>query len=498
MCGFIGLIGSRHAAGELADSLLVLQHRGQDAAGISSFDGDRFHHRRGTGMVRDVFAESDMVRLPGSMALGHTRYPTVGGGTAMDAQPLYTNTPYGIAMAHNGNVTNFPKLKKSLLEDDGRRLSTTCDVEAILNVFAAALSRHPANGACSWDDTVMESMQEVFSRVRGSYSGVAMVGGRGLVAFRDPYGIKPAILGKREIDGRESFAVASESVALTVIGFDPVRDLKPGEVVLIDALGMRSKLLQRNGATEHRPCVFEFIYFARPDSVIDDISVYKARLRLGACLAEHIKARGITPDVVVPVPDSARPAALECAWKLRVHYREGLLKNRYVGRTFIMPGQANRKKNVRAKLTVLPMELDGKGVLLVDDSVVRGTTTKSVVDMVRKAGATAVYIGVASPRIKHPCVYGVDMQTRDEFLAKDERSDEDIAKILGADAIVYLPLDDMVDAVRGPTSKVDRFCRACMDGDYPTGDIDEGVLSSIESERSRASRNVTKRECVEG
>ncbi len=487
MCGFIGLVGPEHAAGTLADALLVLQHRGQDAAGITAFDGDQFRTQRGAGMVREIFRADNLRPLLGRMAIGHTRYPTVGSGTAEDAQPLYTNSPYGIAMAHNGNVTNFPALKTELCQVEGRRLQTSCDVEAILNVFAAALLREDRRS--QWPDQAYAAMREVFAKVRGSYSGVAIVGGRGLVAFRDPFGIKPAILGKRVEDGETWWCVTSESAALTVLGFDVVRDLDAGEVVVIDPNGaLAQSVVVPPERVRHRPCVFEFIYFARPDSVIDEISVYRARLRLGAVLARLVKERGIVPDVVVPVPESARPAALECARELGVLYREGLLKNRYVGRTFIMPGQGNRAKNVLAKLTPVPIELEGKDVLLVDDSVVRGTTTRAVVEMVRKAGATSVIVGVASPKIVHPCVYGVDMQTKDEFLARREPTDEGIARALGADAIVYVPLEELEDAVRGPTTRVTSFCRACMDGDYPTGDITPEVLATIESERSRAAR----------
>jgi amidophosphoribosyltransferase len=488
MCGFIGIYAGdpgSNAALEVADALLALQHRGQDAAGITAFDGDAFHTERGTGLVNEVF-EGRLGPLRGPFAIGHTRYPTVGGGTADDAQPLYTNSPYGIAMAHNGNVTNFPELKRELDERDGRRLGTSCDVEAILNVFASALAvrrRRP------WPDAAFQAMKEVFRRVRGSYSGAALVGGRGLVGFRDPYGIKPAILGRKRVGRQTHWSVTSESAALNVLGYEIVGDLAPGEVVVIDAAGrLQRRVVAGRGRAQHRPCVFEFVYFARPDSVIDDISVYKARLRLGEQLAELVAARGIEPDVVVPVPDSARPAALECARRLDVRYREGLLKNRYVGRTFIMAGQHRRAKSVLAKLTTLPMELDGKRVLLVDDSIVRGTTTRAVVAMVRQAGAREVYVGVASPKITHPCVYGIDMQQRGEFIARKERTEARIAKAIGADGVVYMTIPRMEQAVRGPTERVRRFCMACMDGQYPTGDVTPTVLRTIESERAAAAR----------
>jgi amidophosphoribosyltransferase len=486
MCGFIGLYGDERAAFEVADGLLVLQHRGQDAAGLCTFDGDSFHTERGAGMVRELFTEERVRLLPGRFAIGHTRYPTVGGGTGADAQPLYTNSPFGIAMAHNGNVTNFVELKRDLSQHDGRRLGTDCDVEAILNVFAANLAHR---GSEHWVEDACAAMKQVFKRVKGSYSGVALVGGRGLVAFRDPFGIKPAAVGRRRVGRRWQWCVTSESAVLNVLGFETVGDLDPGEILLVAPDGaLTRRRLAGGGREQHRPCVFEYIYFARPDSVIDDISVYRARLRLGEKLAKHVRARGLEPDVVVPVPDSARPAALECAHALNVRYREGLLKNRYVGRTFIMPGQANRAKSVRAKLTTLPMELEGKKVLLVDDSIVRGTTTRAVVEMVRDAGAREVYLAVSAPKIKYPCVYGIDMQTRHEFLARRMKTDDKIAEAIGADAVVYMTLDDMVSAVRGPTKRVGAFCMACMDGRYPTGDVTPDVLKTLESERTRAAR----------
>lgn len=494
MCGFIGLFTGDDAAFEVADALLVLQHRGQDAAGITAFDGSTFHTERASGLVQEIFSPAILTGLPGRTAIGHTRYPTVGGGTGADAQPLYTNSPHGIAMAHNGNVTNFGHLKKELSEKDCRRLATECDVEAILNVLAAELVRRRKG---LWPDVVFNAMRDVFRRVKGSYSGAAIIGGKGLLAFRDPYGIKPAILGRRKRGRKWDWCVASESVALNVLGFDLVRDLEPGEALLIDEKGrLHSKVVAGRGASQHRPCVFEFIYFARPDSVIDEISVYKSRLRLGEALAHEVEKRGIEPDVVVPVPDSSRPAALDCARVLGVLYREGLLKNRYVGRTFIMPGQKNRAKNVKAKLTTLPMELEGKSVLLVDDSVVRGTTTKSVVQMVRDAGATAVYVGVSSPKIKHPCVYGVDMQTREEFIARKEKTDAGIARAIGADGIVYVPVEKLGDAVKGPTDRVKKFCHACMDGKYPTGDVTPQVLRTLEAERTKASREAHRQRAV--
>ena len=467
MCGFIGMYGTGAVATEMADGLLVLQHRGQDAAGIATFDGETFHIERGVGLVKECFDERRLARLPGGWAVGHTRYPTVGSGTADDAQPLYTNSPYGIAMSHNGNVTNYMELRRELGIKDQRRLGTNCDVEVILNVLASALSR--AKGT-SFAPQVFWAMAEVFKRVKGSYSA-------------------PAILGKRKEGKGTGWCVASESAVLQVLGYEAVGDLAPGEVIVIGVDGrLQRKVIDGRGAEGHRPCVFEYIYFARPDSVIDDISVYKARLRLGESLAHLVRDRDLEPDVVVPVPDSARAAALECARVMGVKYREGLLKNRYVGRTFIMPGQANRVKNVRAKLTPLPLEIEGKKVLLVDDSIVRGTTTREVIRMVRDAGAKAIYLAVSAPPIQHPCVYGVDMQTRDEFIAKRLKTPERIAQSIGADALVYMTIPKMVTAVKGPTRKIHAFCMACMDGNYPTGDVTPATLKSIESERAREAR----------
>ena len=486
MCGFIGMFGSGHVASEMADGLLVLQHRGQDAAGIATFDGEKFHIERGVGLVREVFDDAELQKLPGFMALGHTRYPTVGGGTADDAQPLYTNAPHGIAMAHNGNVTNYMDLRRGLGASTGRRLGTNCDVEVILNIFASALEKFSKGPFAT---RAFAAVGEVFKKVRGSYSAAALVGGQGLVAFRDPYGIKPAILGRRREGRKTAWIVASESAVLQVLGYELVGDLKPGEAVVIGTDGrLARKVVAGKGEEGHRPCVFEYIYFARPDSVMDDISVYRARLRLGETLAHLVRERDLDPDVVVPVPDSARAAALECARVLGVKYREGLLKNRYVGRTFIMPGQANRIKNVRAKLAPLPMELEGKKILLVDDSIVRGTTTREVIKMVRGAGAKAVYLAITAPPIKYPCVYGIDMQTRTEFIARTLKTPDKIAEAIGADALVYMTIPGMVKAVKGPTKKIHHFCMACMDGNYPTHDVTPAVLRTIEAERSREAR----------
>jgi amidophosphoribosyltransferase len=487
MCGFVGMYTHGLAAPEMADALLHLQHRGQDASGIATFDGNTFHIERGVGLVGETFDEARLAKMPGRMAVGHTRYPTVGSGTADDAQPLYTNSPHGIAMAHNGNVTNYVELKREISTKDRRHLATNCDVEVILNVFAAALARQKDG---PFPARAFAAVADVFKRVRGSYSAAALVGGRGLVVFRDPYGIKPAILGRRAAGkGRWDWCAASESAVLQVLQYEIVGDVRPGEAIVVENNGkMTRRVVAGRGEAGHRPCVFEYIYFARPDSVIDDISVYRARLRLGEHLAYLVRERNLEPDVVVPVPDTARAAALECARVMGVKYREGLLKNRYVGRTFIMPGQANRVKNVRAKLSPLPLEIEGKKVLLVDDSIVRGTTTREVIRMVRQSGAKEVYLAVSAPPIKYPCVYGIDMQTRHEFIARRLKTPERIAQSVGADALVYMTIPAMVKAVKGPTKRIHEFCMACMDGNYPTGDVTRKVLASIEAERSREAR----------
>jgi amidophosphoribosyltransferase len=496
MCGFVGMYTHGPVAPEMAEALFHLQHRGQDASGIATFDGNTFHIERGTGLVRETFDEERLARMPGRMAVGHTRYPTVGSGTADDAQPLYTNSPHGIAMAHNGNVTNYLDLKREISTKDRRHLATNCDVEVILNVFAAALSRQadarPSGGRPRegrFPAQAFAAVADVFKRVRGSYSAATLVGGRGLVVFRDPYGIKPAILGRRAAGKRWDWCAASESAALQALGFEVVGDVGPGEAIVIEPNGrLTRRVVAGRGAAGHRPCVFEYIYFARPDSTIDEVSVYRARLRLGEALAHLVRERNLEPDVVVPVPDTARAAAVECARVLGVKYREGLLKNRYVGRTFIMPGQANRVRSVRAKLSPLPLELEGKKVLLVDDSIVRGTTTREVIRMVREAGAREVYLAVSAPPIKYPCVYGVDMQTRHEFIARRLKTAERIAQSVGADSLVYMTIPAMVRAVKGPTKRIQQFCMACMDGNYPTGDVTRRVLATIEAERAREAR----------
>jgi len=475
VCGILGILGPAPVAPDILNGLLAIQHRGQDAGGIATFT-NRLHLRKRFGLVRDSFSQEDVEDLAGPVGIGHVRYPTVGLGDVADAQPLFVNWPYGIAMAHNGNVTNFTRLCGELQDREHRQINTQCDVEVILNVFAAGLARHTDE---AFPDACAAATKEVFERVKGSYSAVAAVNGRGLVAMRDPFGIKPIVYGRRD----STHVVASESCALDTLGADLLRDLRPGEVFVVELDGNTHS--RQVAEPHHHPCVFEHIYFARPDSMLDDISVYKTRLRLGQHLAKLVKERGLEPDVVIPVPDSARPAAQAVAEELKVKLREGLLKNRYIGRTFIMPSQAERRKSVRHKLSPLRLEIEGKKVLLVDDSIVRGTTMRGLIHMVRDAGAKRVYVASSCPPIRHPCVYGIDMSVRGEFVANG-RGEDEIETVLGADALVYARIPEMVEAAQRGNPEIRTFCKACMDGDYPTGDVTEETLAEIESERLKS------------
>ncbi len=485
MCGVIGVLGPRDVFPELCTGLFNLQHRGQDAAGLATYDGRSFHMHKDEGMVDDILESISRRgrRFAGKWGIGHVRYPTVGCGGAEDAQPFLLNSPYGIALAHNGNLTNFEPLKKELGEKDRRHVGSSCDAEVILHVFAEEMSRRPPE---PFSEAVFQSVAAVFRRCKGSYSVVAGVAGHGLVAFRDPFGIKPLVYGERKAEG-DPFPTrmfVSESCALTASEFKVVRDVRAGEAILVHPDG---RLEARQVApANHHPCIFEFIYFARPDSQIDDISVYKARLRLGEELSKEFKANhpDAEVDVVVPVPDSSRPAAQEMAYRLRRKFREGLLKNRYVGRTFIMPGQEARSKSVRRKLSPVPIELEGKKVLLVDDSIVRGTTSRQIVQMVRENGAEEVHFASSCPPLRHPCVYGIDMQTIKDFIAA--RSDEEgTRKEIGADTLTYQTMEGMIRAVKEGNPSIEHFCMACMDGNYPTGDVDSSVLDRIAGERAR-------------
>jgi amidophosphoribosyltransferase len=482
MCGFIGVYGPEgvDVAPELYEGLLAIQHRGQDAAGILTFT-DTFHVKKGAGLVRDAFNGDDMQRLRGNLGLGHVRYPTVGEGSLDDAQPFHVNFPIGVGMAHNGNVTNFLELKDCHARNSGVRLNSSCDLEIILYVFVRALSERVAAGELVRPEDVFAAVAAVHEQVRGAYSVVAVLPDVGLIAFRDPYGIKPMVMGVKKTEEGSWFAVASESVVLDVCGYREHQDVAAGEAVLID---VERKVHRRKVSHEpHRPCIFELVYFARPDSMLDRISVYKTRTRFGRALAEQWKKSGAPePDVVIPIPDSSRDAAISMAAGLGLPYSEGLVKNRYIGRTFIMPDQKARQTSVRRKLNAIPLEFEGKNVLLVDDSIVRGNTAKRIVSMAREAGARRVYLAVTSPPLVSPCPYGIDMATKTEFVATG-RGPREVAQELEADYLLYLDREAMNEAARVGNPAVERFCNACFNGEYPTGDIDSDVLERIGAER---------------
>jgi amidophosphoribosyltransferase len=478
MCGIIGLFRESAVVSELYEGLQAIQHRGQDAAGIAVF-GDKMRVKKGLGLVRDIFSESDLAPLVGSVGIAHVRYPTVGCGDVEDAQPFYTNSPFGIALAHNGNVTNFRDLKAELATRDLRQVNSACDAEAILNVFASGLP--PGDWRQDPGEQIVTAVGEVFRRVKGSYSVVAVVANVGLVAFRDPFGIKPLVLGERiAASGRTEYCIASESVVLDMLEFPVRRNVKPGEAVWVD-LGGRLHARQVSEPSHH-PCLFEFVYFARPDSVIDRISVHATRHRLGKLLADEWRKTGLRVDSVIPVPESSRNAAMEMAQELGVPYREGLVKNRYVGRTFIMPGQKQREQSIRRKLNPIRTEFEGKDVLLVDDSIVRGSTSRKIVEMARRAGARKVYFASCSPPLRFPCLYGIDMSTRGEFIARD-RSVDEVCRLIDADHLIYLPLEGLERAARVDNPEMAHFCNACFSGRYPTGDVTQEMIDSIERER---------------
>ncbi len=480
MCGFIGLIGTDAPVQEIHDGLLAIQHRGQDAAGIVAYDGS-FHLRKGEGLVRDVFEPSRMRDVRGSMALGHVRYPTIGSGGEEDAQPFVVTHPFGIAMAHNGNVANYAGLRSRLLRHGRRHLLSRCDVEIILNVFADALARQCAGGPFS-TEVFRAAVAEVHAQVEGAYSVTGFIAGEGLFAFRDPHGIKPICFGRRVGEGgKVIYAVASESVVLETLGYEIEHRPHPGEAIFIRQNG--EVTFEQVTPPRFRPCIFEFVYFARPDSTIDSMSVYRVREGMGRALARKVQRLGIEADVVVPVPESARPAALEMARELDWPFREALVKNRYVGRTFIMPGNEARARSVRHKLNVIASEVEGRSVLLVDDSIVRGTTSRQTIEMVREAGAKRVYLASTAPPVAHPCVYGIDMSTRKEFIARD-RSHEQVAEQLGAEAVIYQDLEDLVESAREEAGvALEDTCHACFSGHYPTGRIDAKALLEVEEER---------------
>ena len=493
MCGIVGMLSTtkKDVGVYIYDALSIIQHRGQDAAGITTASKGRFYMRKGNGLVRNVFRTRHMTKLIGDMGIGHIRYPTAGSSSCAEAQPFYVNSPYGIAFAHNGNLTNAEALAKELFEQDLRHTNTNSDSEILLNVLASGVAEEQKHRINETD--IFKAVTKLHQRVKGAYAAIGMVPGYGIFGFRDPHGIRPLILGERITDKGTKYMIASESVALTALGYKVKRDVKPGEAVVIDRKG-NVHAQQCSEKSELNPCIFEFVYFARPDSIIDNISVYKSRLRMGEKLAEKIKSiwSKETIDVVMPVPDTSRTAALQLANALDVKYREGFIKNRYIARTFIMPGQKQRKKSVRQKLSAIELEFKGKNVLLVDDSIVRGTTSKEIVQMARAAGAKKVFFASAAPPVRYPNVYGIDMASKNEFVAHN-KTDNEICQSIGADKLVYQDLEDLIWSVQQGNSDILRFDCSCFDGKYITNDIDNDYLKTIEALRSddAKEKNVT-------
>ncbi|OGA21648.1 MAG: amidophosphoribosyltransferase [Betaproteobacteria bacterium RIFCSPLOWO2_02_FULL_65_24] len=483
MCGVIGVVAHGPVNQLLYDGLLLLQHRGQDAAGIVTSTRKTFHMHKGPGLVRDVFRTRNMRSLSGDMGVAHCRYPTAGSAFSVDeAQPFYVNSPFGIVLGHNGNLTNSHELKQEMFRQDLRHINTNSDSEVLLNVLAHELEL-AAQGSRLDPDTIFKAVANVHRRCRGAYAVVAMIAGYGLLAFRDPFGIRPLVFGRCESPQGPEYLIASESVALAGFGFERVRDVAPGEAIFIDEQGQfHARQCARDPVLA--PCIFEYVYLARPDSVIDGASVYETRLNMGRHLAGKIE-RTLAPmdiDVVIPVPDTSRPSALEIAKALALPYREGFVRNRYIGRTFIMPGQTIRKKSVRQKLNVMGMEFKGKNVLIVDDSIVRGTTSREIVQMAREAGANKVYFASAAPAVRYPNVYGIDMPTRKELIATG-RTAAGIASEIGADAVIYQELDDLIASVREANPALGLFETSCFDGVYITGDVTSEYLAEVESAR---------------
>jgi amidophosphoribosyltransferase len=483
MCGILGIVAHSPVNQLLYDGLLLLQHRGQDAAGIVTSEHNSFHMHKGGGMVRDVFRTRNMRSLPGNLGIAHCRYPTAGSAFKVaEAQPFYVNSPFGIVLGHNGNLINSEQLKEEMFRTDRRHVNTGSDSEVLVNVLAHELEQ--ASVKLRLDPAaIFAAVASVHRRVRGAYAVVAMIAGYGVLAFRDPFGIRPLVIGYNETPAGTEYMVASESVAVDALGFRVLRDVAPGEAVFIDEDG-RFHAQQCALQASLNPCIFEYVYLARPDSLIDGASVYETRLHMGEKLAEKIRRqyRHLQVDVVIPIPDSSRPSALQLAAGLGVPYREGFVKNRYIGRTFIMPGQAVRSKSVRQKLNPMSMEFSGKNVLLVDDSIVRGTTSREIVQMARESGARRVFFASAAPPVRFPNVYGIDMPTRAELIAA-HRSEDEVTRELGADALIYQDLEALKDAVRQANPKLTNFETSCFDGVYVTGDVTSDYLRAIEIHR---------------
>jgi len=486
MCGIVGVFGHSPVSQTLYESLSMLQHRGQDAAGISTCFEDRFYLEKGNGLMTEVFSATNMSRLLGNVGIGHVRYPTAGCASVAEAQPFYVNSPYGIVFAHNGNLTNVPDIIEGLFHTDMRHLNTTSDSEVMLNVFAHALTRRGAVKPNEFD--IFAAVEEVHRRCKGGYAVIAHIAGVGMVAFRDLNGIRPLVFGTRGENGNTEYMVASESVALQVSGFKLKRDLAPGETVFVDMEGelhTHESLL----AHEKAPCLFEYVYLARPDSVLDGASVYQARINMGTKLAEKIKREWahVPIDVVIPIPSTSRIAAQEIATRLGLPYRDALVRNRYVGRTFIMPGQAQRKKSIRRKLNPIPQVFEGKNVLLVDDSIVRGTTIREIIAMCREQGAKKVYVCSAAPPVRFPNVYGIDMPARSELIATGKTVVE-LAKNIGADELIFQDLQDLKDAITEAAPGLSHFDTSVFDGTYVTGDVTDEYLATLEQQRNDAAK----------
>ncbi len=492
MCGLVGVVTSDDVGVCLYDTLTVLQHRGQDAAGIMTSDHGKLNLRKDNGLVKDVFRTRHMRRLTGQMGIGHVRYPTAGSSSPALAQPFYVNSPYGLSLTHNGNLTNTAELSRELFKEDLRHMNTDSDSEVLLNVFAHELQRQGKMQPLPED--VFNAVAGVHRRCRGGYAAIVMLAGYGIVGFRDRNGIRPLVFGSRKnADGKLDYMIASESVALDSQGFQLERDVAPGEAVYIDIDGhIHSRVCAEPG--EHTPCIFEHVYFARPDSLMDSISVYKARLRMGEKLADKLKR--LRPDhdidVVIPIPDTSRTSALELANRLGLKYREGFVKNRYIGRTFIMPGQNQRRKSVRQKLNAIDLEFRGKNVLLVDDSIVRGTTCRQIIQMAREAGAAKVYFASAAPAIRYPNVYGIDMPAASELIAAG-RTEKEVEELIGADWLIYQDLDDLIAAASEGNPNITRYECSVFDGKYITGDVDEVYLKRLENTRNDAAKKASKK-----
>ena len=487
MCGIIGIVGKQFVNQLIYDGLTVLQHRGQDAAGMMTYHDRRLHLRKSNGLVRDVFHTRHMLNLKGKIGIGHVRYPTAGSSSSAEAQPFYVNSPYGISLAHNGNLTNGEELKSELFRDDLRHINTDSDSEVLVNVLAHELQRMGKPRLEVGD--VFDAVGKLHKRCRGGYAAVAMISGFGILGFRDPFGIRPVIFGERDTEAGKEYIIASESVAIDSLGFTVIRDIKPGEAIFITKDG---KLHTRQCAEnpQYSPCIFEHVYLARPDSVIDGISVYNARLRMGETLAEKILQQRPDHDidVVIPIPDTGRTAALPLAQKLNVDYREGFIKNRYIPRTFIMPGQEIRKKSVRQKLNAIGSEFKDKNVLLVDDSIVRGTTSGQIIEMARNAGANKVYFASAAPPVSYPNVYGIDMPTVNELIAHN-KTEEEIAKLIGADWLIYQDLDKLIESTQTGDVHIKSFDLSCFNGEYVTGDVNQEYLDHIEGLRNDGAKS---------